>query len=102
MITIIMIKTRTLYERSTIVWTSPDQGNRVRADLAHPEAVVFVRSQLTNHPRTLHIRGAFNNQPDCGSNRGADGAHSVADAVLPVAVLHLEELDQRVGRLKSR
>ena len=37
MITIFMIKTRTLYERSTIVRTSPDQGNRVRADLAHPE-----------------------------------------------------------------
>ena len=33
----ILIKTRTLYERSTIVRTSPDQGNRVRADLAHPE-----------------------------------------------------------------
>ena len=102
MITIIifMIKTRTLYERSTIVRTSPDQGNRVRADLAHPVAVVFIRSQLTNHPRTLHI--TFKNQPNCGSNRGANGAHSVADAVLPVAVLHLEELDQRVGHLESR
>ena len=50
---ITILKTRTLYERSTIVWTSPDQGNRVSADLAHPEPVVFVRSQLTNHPRTL-------------------------------------------------
>ena len=61
--------------------------------------MVFVRSQLTNHPRTLHI--TFTNQPDCGSNRGANGAHSVADAVLPVAVLHLEELDERVGHLIS-